>query len=189
MNFFIPFFRINSFHNGDNEIMKRCCIIFLSIVIIILTAFAGVPKTEREYLRIHIRANSNGKADQAVKCDVRDAVVLYLTPLVGDLESKEEALAIVSEELPALEGIAEDILQREGFFYGAKVSLRKEEFPTRVYEDITLEAGVYDALILELGSGEGDNWWCVVYPALCFSGTPKGYKSFLWEILQKYIGG
>ena len=169
--------------------MKKCCIIFLSIVIIILTAFAGVPKTEEDYLRIHIRAHSDGRADQAVKYDVRDAVVLYLTPLVAGLNSKEEALSVLSVHLSALEGIAEEILKKEGFSYGARASLKREAFPTRVYEQTVLEAGVYDALILELGSAEGDNWWCVVYPALCFSGKPKEYKSFLWEIVQKYIGG
>ena len=85
---------------------------------------------------------------------------------------------------------ADKILREHGFTYGARASLRQEEFPTRVYEDITLSAGVYDALILELGTGEGDNWWCVVYPPLCFAGGNGNvvYKSKIAEIIRNFFG-
>ena len=69
--------------------------------------------------------------------------------------------------------------------------MREEEFPTRVYEGVTLEAGVYDALIVELGTGKGDNWWCVIYPPLCFSGEATGnnvqYRSRIWEIIRNFF--
>lgn len=76
----------------------------------------------------------------------------------------------------------------ERFSYRSKASVREEEFPTRVYEDLTLDAGYYDALILELGSGKGDNWWCVVYPPLCFTGGECGYvyKSKILEIIESF---
>lgn len=93
--------------------------------------------------------------------------------------------------LPALEAVADGVLAEAGFAYGAKASLRKEEFPARVYDGVTLEAGVYDALILELGAAAGQNWWCVVYPPLCFSGAATGgnvqYGSRLWEIIQGFF--
>ena len=84
--------------------------------------------------------------------------------------------------------VARNILKAEGYDYGARASLRQEEFPTRVYEGVTLQAGVYDALILELGTGSGDNWWCVVYPPLCFTSGNGNviYKSKIAEIIKKF---
>ena len=169
--------------------MKKFCITFFLFVIIILTAMFGTQPTQTEYLRVHIRANSNGAADQSVKYEVKDAVVAYLSPLVEGCERKREAIELIRGLLSDIEDIAEDTLRAFGYSYGARASLRREEFPTRVYEDVTLEAGVYDALILELGSGEGDNWWCVVYPPLCFTADKVVYRSFIWEILRHYIGG
>lgn len=169
--------------------MKKFCITFFLFVIIIMTAMFGTEPTQTEYLRVHIRANSNGTADQSVKYEVKDAVVAYLSPLVEGCESKREAIALLQSLLSDIEGVAEDTLRAFGYSYGARASLKREEFPTRVYEGVTLEAGVYDALILELGSGEGDNWWCVVYPPLCFTADKVVYRSFIWEILRPYIGG
>lgn len=182
--------------------MKKVCIIFLLSIIISLTAFgiaggaeagsslAANAQTE-EYLRIHIRADSNADSAQAVKYLVRDAVVDYLTPYVAEYETQKEARAGVRERLSEIERVAKDVLSRNGFPYGAKASIRVESFPTRVYGEYTLPAGEYVALILELGRGEGDNWWCVVYPPLCFS-APNGenviYKSKIAEIIQKWRG-
>ena len=175
--------------------MKKILAICLLVMAIlgIVFAFGGVADmgtTNAAYLRVHIRADSNETEAQAVKYKVRDAVVNYLTPTVAECETKEIAMQKIGEKLPEIEAVAERVLRANGFSYGAKASLRKEEFPTRVYEDVTLEAGVYDALILELGSGKGDNWWCVVYPPLCFSagGGNIVYKSKIAEIIQKFFG-
>ena len=151
------------------------------------TADAGSPAS---YLRIHIRANSNKEADQAVKYRVRDGVVEYLTPTVAACETKEEAIAAVTAWLPEVERVAERILSENGYSYGARAEVCEESFPTRVYDGATLPAGVYDALILELGSGEGDNWWCVVYPPLCFTGGNANvvYKSKIAEIIRSFFG-
>ena len=90
--------------------------------------------------------------------------------------------------------IINEVLESNGLAYTGKMVVRKELFPTRVYEDFTLEEGFYDAVIIELGKAEGDNWWCVVYPPLCFQSTEKlTYKSKIAEIINdfraKYIGG
>ncbi len=175
--------------------MKKFAVIVLLVLSIATIAFAfgGTEKGEAEndaYLRIHIRADSNESAAQAVKYKVRDRVVEFLTPLVAECESKEEAMQKIGQALPSVERAAEEILRAEGFSYGARASLKREEFPTRVYENVTLGAGVYDALILELGSGKGDNWWCVVYPPLCFTGGNGNivYKSKIAEIVRKFFG-
>lgn len=142
------------------------------------------------YLRVHIRANSNDAEDQEVKYEVRDEVVKFLTPIVAECETKEEAMQKINANLDGAARVADETLKANGYTYGARASLRQEEFPTRVYENATLEAGVYDALILELGTGEGDNWWCVVYPPLCFGGgnCKIEYKSKIAEICKKFFG-
>ena len=176
--------------------MKKVCIFFLLSIIISLTAlgFTGAFGAQggadtAEYLRIHIRADSNAEEAQAVKYLVRDEVVDYLTPVVATCETKERAIQSVQERLAEIARVATQTLSKNGFSYGAKASLKQEEFPTRVYNGYTLPQGEYTALIIELGSGKGDNWWCVVYPPLCFA-SPSGknvvYKSKIMEIIQNW---
>lgn len=175
--------------------MKKVCIIFLLSIIISLTAvgFSGVEWTQNtvqsEYLRIHIRADSNEESAQAVKYLVRDQIIEYLTPLVAGYQTKDQAIGGVSQNLASIERIAKKVLAQNGFSYGAKARLTRETFPTRVYGEYTLPAGEYAALMIELGSGAGDNWWCVVYPPLCFA-APSGqnviYKSKIKEIVEKW---
>ena len=184
--------------------MKKICIIFLLSIIISLSVLGfgkvftseapmyEVSKQEQavtdEYLRIHIRADSNEDKAQAVKYKVRDGLVEYLTPLVAGYEEKEDAVRGISQNIRAVCRVAEEILQREGFFYGATAEVTTANFPTRVYGEYTLPAGEYTALIVRLGRGEGDNWWCVVYPPLCFAATDTDvvYKSKIKEIIEKF---
>lgn len=174
--------------------MKKFVIVILLVAVIggICFAFSKepVPAQSGSYLRMHIRADSNEAEAQAVKYKVRDGVVSFLTPAVAECETKKEAMEKLGGLLKDIEAVAESILRANGFSYGAKASIRKETFPTRVYEDVTLEAGVYDALIIELGSGAGDNWWCVVYPPLCFAGGNGNitYKSKIAEIIKRFFG-
>lgn len=174
--------------------MKKLCIIFGLLIIIILTAAVGLVNGgaeeiyPSEYLRIHIRANSNSDKDQSVKYKVRDSVVEYLTPLLSECGSLSAALSAVDGALGGIEESAEDVLKSEGFLYSAKAEVRKEDFPTRVYEGVTLPAGEYTALIIELGAAEGDNWWCVAYPPLCFTGGDNiVYKSKIAEIISAFF--
>ena len=175
--------------------MKNFCIIFFLSIIIILTAVTGVEggeTTQTEgYLRIHIRANSNFEEDQRVKYLVRDGLVEYLTPVVALCKDKAETQREIEKRLDELSFVATEILSQNGYNYKAKAILKRENFPTRVYGDLTLQNGVYDALIVELGEAKGDNWWCVVYPPLCFAGgvlTAENivYKSKIAEIIQTW---
>ena len=173
--------------------MKKLLPIALAVASIVLIVFLcgrGPQSTEADaYLRVHIRADSNEGAAQAVKYEVRDAVVEFLTPVVADCESKKEAMQKIGGLLPQIEEVAERVLLERGFSYGARASLKREEFPTRIYAETTLEGGTYDALILELGSGTGDNWWCVVYPPLCFTSGNGNitYKSKIAEIVKNFF--
>ena len=175
--------------------MKKLCIIFLLSIIIILTAVgfsdvnAAVAGANTEYLRIHVRANSNDEADQAVKYLVRDELVAYLTPIVAECTTREKAERALKSRADELSSIAKKTLKAAGFSYGATAAVEWEEFPTRVYDEYVLEQGNYLALIVRLGSGEGDNWWCVVYPPLCFAATPNTgviYKSKIAEIIKAW---
>ncbi len=174
--------------------MKKYCILFGLLFIIILTVAVTAQKSpapEPEYLRMHVRANSNSAEDQAVKYEVKEAIVEFLMPVAASADDKEEAIALLRARLPEIEEVADGVLAENGFSYTARASVREEEFPSRVYEGVTLEAGVYDALIVELGTGKGDNWWCVIYPPLCFSGEATGnnvqYRSRIWEIIRNFF--
>ncbi len=120
-----------------------------------------------EVIRLHVVADSDSEADQAVKLKVRDAVLDYLDGVTEDTITKEQVATVLQEKLPELEAVANEVLEAEGLTDRATVTLQQEEFPTRQYETFTLPAGVYDSLRVIIGSGEGHNWWCVVFPSLC----------------------
>lgn len=179
---------------GRYIFMKKAGIIII-LVLAIVGIFAFAPKgtaSGEQYLRIHIRANSNGTEDQNVKYKVKDAVVKYLTPYLSECETFPEALDMIERRIKGIESAADKVLKENGFTYTSKAAVKREDFPTRSYDGFVLESGVYDALIVALGSGTGDNWWCVVYPPLCFiNAAPNGsdevkYKSKLLEIIEKF---
>ena len=173
--------------------MKNFCIVFLVLIIIIATVVCASAlnreQTENDYLRIHVRANSNDQIDQAVKYKVKDEVVKFITPYAAQCVDKGTAMELISSILDEIEDVCDRVLRQNGFTYTSKASVRSEEFPTRVYGELTLEAGVYDALIIELGSGKGDNWWCVIYPPLCFTSatTDVKYRSAINDIVRKFF--
>lgn len=170
--------------------MKYILITISCIAIALILGLSGLVEQESQvqYLRIHIRANSNSEQDQTVKYKVKDNVVEALIPLLSQIESFEEAKCVISENFSMIEQVANQTLQDNGFSYTSSAKISNEYFPTRTYENITLEEGYYDALILNLGSGEGDNWWCIVFPAFCFTQTKKSdnivYISQIWEIIK-----
>ena len=145
----------------------------------------------KEYLRIHIRANSNLSVDQDVKYLIKDEIVEFLTPIICECNTKQDFEKKIGENLCNIECIANKILAQNSFDYKSSACLKNEYFPVRSYDDLTLESGYYDALIVGLGEAKGDNWWCVVYPPLCFLNgkTKTTYKSRIVEIIKKYFGG
>lgn len=160
----------------------------LLTAILIFVPLFGKTEQNTEYLRIHIRANSNSQEDQRVKYMVKDAIVEALIPILAEAETKEEAEELIQENFSYIDAVANAVLASEGFSYQGKTRLAREEFPLRAYDDITLPAGEYDAVIVDLGSGKGDNWWCLVYPAFCFTNSTNStnyvYISKIWEIIK-----
>ena len=173
--------------------MKKLLVLVLIFTAIaatvILAAGAQNAQAENDYLRIHVRANSNEQIDQSVKYTVKDEVVKFITPYAARCTDKQTAMEVIGGILPEIEKVCDRVLKQNGFNYTSRASVRAENFPTRVYGDLTLESGIYDALIIELGTGTGDNWWCVIYPPLCFtSGTADvQYRSGIMDIINKFI--
>ena len=145
-----------------------------------------------DYLRLHIRANSNSEEDQNVKFKVKSEVLNYINADSAKFTSKQNIENYFARNKNEIESYINKVLQKNNFTYTSKVKLNNEYFPTRTYNNVTLEGGFYDAIIIELGSGEGNNWWCVAYPPLCFVYESSNfgnvtYKSKLYEIISKFF--
>ncbi|NLC16279.1 MAG: stage II sporulation protein R [Clostridiales bacterium] len=163
------------------------------ILLIFLVNFTiNGKKNDGECIRLHIRANSDRPQDQALKYKVKDEVLQYLTPRLANCHGFDDVYKLIYDSQDELKDICARAAYKNGYGYGANVSLKKEYFPTRYYDGYTLKEGVYTALIIDLGRGEGDNWWCVIYPPLCFldaqdqGGGYIKYKSKIYELIKQW---
>lgn len=125
-------------------------------------------------IRLRILANSDLESDQALKRQVRDAVNAQITLWVKDLTSLEKAKTVIHEKLPEIQAIAERVVADQGSDQSAKVKFGKVQFPTKLYGQFLYPAGEYQAILITLGEGKGANWWCVLYPPLCFLDFSNG---------------
>jgi stage II sporulation protein R len=143
-----------------------------------------MPKTEAvaresivipgEAIRLRILANSDFESDQNIKRKVRDAVNAQITLWVQDLTSMEKARTVIKAKLPEIEAIATKVVREQGENQSVKVEFGQVQFPTKLYGQFLYPAGEYQAVLITLGSGEGANWWCVLYPPLCFLDFSNG---------------
>ena len=124
--------------------------------------------------RLHVIANSDSEVDQNLKYIVRDDLLEYMNTLCTNCTSKEDAITIANEHIEDFKEIALNTIKAQGFDYSVNVSIGNFEFPTKHYGDISLPAGYYDALKVEIGEAKGQNWWCVMFPPLCFVDTSSG---------------
>lgn len=122
----------------------------------------------KEILRLHVVANSDSKKDQALKMEVKEAIVTYLRGVMQDAESVDEARIQIQKRLPEIEAVAKEKMQQKGYSYDADATLSSCYFPVKTYGDMIFPAGEYEALKVNLGKSAGKNWWCVMYPTLCF---------------------
>lgn len=139
------------------------------------TLLADRQRLNEELIRLHVVANSDSREDQAVKLQVRDAVIKSLEEDLKGLGDVEQAKAYLTENLAKIQAAANETLEKAGFSGEAVVSLCREAFDTRYYDTFTLPAGVYEALRIVIGEGEGHNWWCVVFPTFCVPATTEGF--------------
>lgn len=124
--------------------------------------------------RLHVIANSDSKEDQDLKYTVRNHLLDYMNSISKDCKSKEEAISIVENHKDEFLEIARNTIQEQGYSYSVNINIGNFEFPTKNYGDISLPAGYYDALRVEIGEAKGQNWWCVMFPPLCFVDISSG---------------
>ena len=129
---------------------------------------------EDKVFRLHIIANSNSEEDQNLKYKVRDNIISYMNEICKDTSSKEDVIKLSQKHINDLKQIADYTIIENGFNYSSNVEIGNYEFPTKKYKDISLPSGYYDALEIKIGSHSGQNWWCVLYPSLCFIDASSG---------------
>ena len=192
-------------------LIKSACVAFVLTVLYSFVPFqADCQKIANEVFRLHILANSDSEADQALKLKVRDKVLDYSQTLFASVKTKEEAERLAAQHLDIVQEVAQEEVKKCGYSYPVSAEITKMHFDTRYYEDFTLPAGQYDALRLTIGRGEGHNWWCVMFPSLCISSPEsrddkarealtdseyeivksdeREYRFFIVELFEKIFG-
>lgn len=151
-------------------LIKSACIAFVLTVIYSVIPFeAQCSELSQDVFRLHILANSDSEADQSLKIKVRDEVLDFTEDLFNSANSKEEAESIISDNLQSISNVAYQTVLDNGYDYVVTAEITNMYFTTRYYEGYTLPSGMYDALRITIGEGEGHNWWCVMYPSICIS--------------------
>lgn len=165
--------------------------IILIILICLYTFFCAYSYVQavsndlkNSVFRLHVIANSDCEEDQNLKYVVRDNLLKYMNEICKECSSKEDAIKIANLHINDFKQIAENTINKEGYSYNVDVEIGEFKFPTKEYGDISFPAGLYDALKVKIGKAEGHNWWCVMFPPLCFvdisSGTvPDSSKEML----------
>ncbi len=156
-------------------------VIILSILLFFYTTICAISYAENvstdlsdNLLRLHVIANSDSSEDQNLKYVVRDNLLNYMNTICKNCSTKQEAINLVEENISKFEQIASDTIKQNGFDYNVQIKIGNFEFPTKTYGDIALPAGFYDAMRVEIGEAKGQNWWCVMFPPLCFVDVTSG---------------
>lgn len=154
-------------------------ILFLLFIYIIICAnsytSAVASNISSSVFRLHVIANSDSEEDQNLKYIVRDNVLKYMDTLLdSNTSSKEKTMQIISENLDGFKRVAQETVYEKGYDYEVNVEIGNFSFPTKNYGDISLPSGYYDALRISIGNAEGKNWWCVMFPPLCFVDVTSG---------------
>jgi stage II sporulation protein R len=162
----------------------KTCVIEMGLLLLIAALLAWGTALERQQqrisdslIRLHVVAASDSQEDQEIKLQVRDAVLSALEPILAGASDRSEAAALLEEHLSLLAQTANDTLLTLGSPDTASVRFARELFGTRVYDGFSLPGGYYDALRVEIGSAEGKNWWCVVYPQICTAATTEDQQT------------
>ncbi|MBR6034243.1 MAG: stage II sporulation protein R [Clostridia bacterium] len=165
-------------HHLFSVLKKIIILIFLLFIFTSICAISYVSTVsahiQDSVFRLHIIANSNTSYDQDLKYMVRDKIIEYMKSISANCSSKEEIIALANQHLSDFEQIAKDVVKENGYNYEVSVSIGNFEFPTKQYGDVSLPAGFYDALEINIGEASGQNWWCVMFPPLCFVDVTTG---------------
>lgn len=169
-------------------------ILFLFVLFVVANAHSYATNVSNglssDIFRLHILANSDSEEDQALKLKVRDAIIEYMETLTENVTDKQAVIQLSNEHAEDFKQIAEKVIQENGYDYPVTIEIGNFYFPTKYYGNISLPAGNYDALKIEIGDAKGQNWWCSLFPPLCFVSVSAGVvdeegKEYLKENLSE----
>lgn len=152
------------------------CILFISFVLVTATSYANsiFNDLSTNVFRLHIIANSDSSEDQLLKLKIRDSIINYMKIATKNANSKEEIINFCKNNLDELKNIAIQVIKENGYEYDVNIEIGNFYFPTKDYANISLPAGNYDALRIKIGRATGKNWWCSLFPPLCFVDISSG---------------
>ena len=177
--------------------MKKICILVGILIASVVTGMAMNVKWNhmqadlaKEVFRFHVLANSDSKEDQALKMQVKEAVLAYMRQELPESDNVETTKKGARANTGEIVQLAEQVIQEEGYSYSVMAEVTTCEFPEKTYGDITFPPGEYEALRIEIGEAKGQNWWCVLYPNLCFMDAvhavvPEQGKKDLKKVLEE----
>ena len=155
--------------------------IILGILLFIYTLISALSYVQavstnisESVFRLHVIANSDSNEDQNLKYIVRDAILEYVNSNSNKFSSKEDVISFARNNLQEIKSLAQNVVYENGYKYPVNVEIGNFEFPTKSYGDISLPNGFYDALRVKIGDASGQNWWCVMFPPLCFVDVSSG---------------
>ena len=158
-----------------NFILILTILIFLYIVLLSFNYSQAISyNLSDSVFRLHIIANSDSSADQELKLKVRDKIIEYMNTLTSSSSDKKDVISMVNNHLDSFKEIALNTIKENGYNYDVNIEIGNFHFPTKSYGDISFPAGNYDALKIEIGDAIGQNWWCVLFPLLCFVNSSTG---------------
>lgn len=137
-----------------------------------------VNSISEKIVRFHVLANSNSKEDQQLKMEVKDRIIEYIFPKLENSNTLEESRQILEQNKEEIIEIANECIKENGYNYPVSVEFKRENFPEKVYGNITLPQGEYKAFRVLIGQAQGENWWCVMFPPICFVDITKGQISY-----------
>lgn len=167
-------------------------------IILILVVFAVILYSNEKYIipddaiRLRIIPNSNSKEDQNIKLKVKDKVQSDLAVILKDAKDSNTAEVILKTNLNVIDNDVKNLLNRENYNLGYTINYGYNYFPEKVYKGVTYKEGEYKSLVVKLGAGEGDNWWCVLFPPLCLIEADESetdeveYKFYVEKILDMF---
>lgn len=157
---------------------KYLLLLIVSVAFLLLSAYSYVNAVSSNLadsvFRLHVIANSDSEKDQNLKYKVRDSLIEYMNTLTNEMNTKDEVIEIAKNHLEDFKNIAHNVVNENGYDYEVNVEIGNFSFPTKTYGDISFPAGFYDALRVKIGKAEGQNWWCVMFPPLCFVDVTSG---------------
>lgn len=182
---------------NKTNISSKTSIAVIAIIIGLVCTYLFSPEAQAQdemqkeiaskIIRFHVRANSDSDEDQELKLMVKDAVVSYLSEEMKAADSKDDSAAYIKAHIEEIEAIALEVIKEQGYSYTVNAYITTEYFPTKSYGDVTIPCGEYDAFRIDIGENAGNNWWCILYPPLCFVQGSYGIATEESKMLLKNV--